>query len=299
MNPLVSICLPVYNAEKTIGKTITSILTQTYPGIELIIVDNCSTDNSIQVARSFTDPRIQIIRYGTHVPVAELNWNRCFQFANGGYLALFHADDIYLPGMVARQIELFGKYSSLAGVFTLGNIINNDDIIIGTFKIPEEVKGQHPYTYKELFPLFLKYADFLPTPSAMIRRDVYTNCSPFRYDQFKSASDLDMWLRVLEYGTIAILKENLMNYRVSQSQGSHTINRLRTKESDYFKVMDFYLTQNNVPEKIKMSYELSRFGDQILCQKNFLRTYLSHLVSHPGLLYEKYKMYSYFKRFKG
>jgi len=74
---------------------------------------------------------------------------------------------------------------------------------------------------------------------------------------------------------------------------------LRTKESDYFKVMDFHLTQSNVPEKIKMSYELSRFGDQILCQKNFLRIYLSRLVSHPGLIYEKYKMYSYFKRFKG
>ena len=299
MNPLVSICLPVYNAEKTIGKTIASILTQTYPGIELIVVDNCSTDNSVEIARSFHDPRIRIIQYNIHVPYAELSWNRCFQYATGGYLALFHADDIYLPEMVAHQIKLFGKYSSLAGVFTLGNIINNDDIITGTFKIPEEVKGHYPYTYKELFPLFLKYADFLPTPSAMIRRDVYTKCSPFRYDQFKSASDLDMWLRVLEYGTIAILKENLMNYRVSQSQGSHTINRLRTKESDYFKVMDFHLTQSNVPEKIKMSYELSRFGDQILCQKNFLRIYLSRLVSHPGLIYEKYKMYSYFKRFKG
>ena len=299
MSGLVSICLPIYNAEKTVGKTVASILAQTYSGIELIVVDNCSTDKSVDIVRSFTDPRIRTIQYNIHVPYAEGNWNRCFQYATGDYLAIFHADDIYLPDMISRQVETFRKYSSVVGVFTLGDIINDDGETTGEFKVPAEIKGGYPYTYSELLNAFLIHADFLPTPSAMLKRDVYVTCSPFRYDQFKSASDLDLWLRAMNYGTVVILDEKLFKYRVSKEQGSNKINRLRTKESDFFKVMDGHLLEkSNVSGQARISYELSRFGDQMLCQKNFLKQYLFHVLSHPGLLYEKYKMYSYFKVFR-
>lgn len=285
----------MYNAEKTIGKTLASVLTQTYTDLGLIVVDNCSTDNSVEVVRSFNDSRIRIIQYNIHVPYAELNWNRCFHHATGEYLAIYHADDIYLPDMIEHQLKMFRD--NVVGVFTSGNIINDNDDIIGSFKFPEEITGNHQYSYSELLNAFLKHADFLPTPSAMLKRDIYLKCSPFRYDQFRSASDLDLWLRAAAFGDLVILDEKLFNYRVSKHQGSNKINRLRTKESDYFKVMDSHINQNISPET-KMNYELSRFGDQVLCQKNFLQQYLIYLLLHPGLLYDKYKMYRYFKVFR-
>ena len=293
MESLVSICIPVYNAEKTIAKTIASILAQTYTDFELIIVDNASTDKSVDIVKSFQDPRISLIEYHTHLPNAELNWDRCFYHAKGEYMAIFHADDIYLPDMIKRQIETFRNDPLIVGVFTLGNIINDKDEIVSEFHIPKEIIGGCI-----LFESILLYADFLPTPTAMLKRDVYTKCSPFRYDEFKSASDLDMWLRVISFGTLAIINEKLFNYRISKSQGSNTLFRLRTKEADYFKVMDYHLGKNNVSEEVKTSYELSRFGDHIKCQINFLRKYLRYLLTHPGLVYEKYKMFNYFKRFK-
>ena len=298
MESLVSICIPMYNSEKTIGKTIASILAQTYTNFELIIVDNASTDKSVDIVKTFDDPRLSLIEYHIHLPHAELNWDRCFYHVKGEYVAIFHADDIYLPNILSRQIETFQNNPAVVGVFTQGNIINERDEIISEFNLPGCIESERPYTYAELLPLFLEHADFLPTPSAMLKREVYTNCSPFRYDEFKSASDLDIWLRASTFGPLVILNEKLFNYRISKSQGSNTLFQLRTTIADYFKVMDRHLEKNKVSETTKISYELSRFGDHTKCQINFLRKYLSYLLTHPGLLYGKYKMFKYFKRFK-
>jgi glycosyltransferase involved in cell wall biosynthesis len=318
-DPLVSICIPVYNAEKTIGKTIASILNQKYKNLEITVVDNCSTDSTVKIAQSFNDPRIRIVLNMVHFSLGEYNWNRCFAYANGEFLAIFHADDIYLPDMVSRQIETFKMYPSVGGVFSRGNIINEDDDIIGEFKLPPQIMGGIPYTYEEIFNVVLEYADFLPTSSAMLRRDIYLKLSPFRYDQFGSASDFDMWLRASACAPIVILDEKLMNYRVSKTQGSNVLNRLKTYEADYFKVMDFhiekYKQQHEISERKLNSYELSRFGDQLICVRNSVYKrdwkkfkeqikkipwlkYSRIIIRNPGLLRVKFWLLSYFKIFR-
>ena len=64
-------------------------------------------------------------------------------------MAIFHADDIYLPDMIFRQVEMFEKNPSIGSVFTQGNIINENDEIIGEFTLPLEIKGLEPY---HIFP---------------------------------------------------------------------------------------------------------------------------------------------------
>jgi glycosyltransferase involved in cell wall biosynthesis len=309
----------MYNAEKTIKKTIASITGQIYKNIEIIIVDNCSTDASVKIVQMCDDPRIRLIRNDTHFPSAELNWNRCFAFAKGEYMAIFHADDIYLPDMISRQVETFRSFPTVGAVFTMGNIINENGAVIGQFRLPPEIKGGEPYAYQEIFNSALEYADFLPTPSAMLRRDIYLKFSPFRYDQFGSASDFDMWLRVTAYTPIIILDEKLMQYRVSKMQGTNILNRLRTQGSDFFKVMDFHIARNKdtvkISEKAMNSYDLSRFGDQLICARNSLYKkngtefkdqisnipwikYLKIVIQNPRLLYKKFQLYSYFRIFK-
>ena len=112
-------------------------------------------------------------------------------------MAIFHADDVYLPQMVSRQIETFNKFPQVGGVFAQGNIINENDVIIGKFRLPPKIEGGKPISYLQLIDASLEYADFLPTPSAMLRRDIYDKFSPFQYDQFASASDFDLWLRAV------------------------------------------------------------------------------------------------------
>jgi glycosyltransferase involved in cell wall biosynthesis len=317
--PLVSICIPVFNGEKTIAKTIDSILNQTYKNIEIFVVDNCSSDSTVKIVQEFRDSRIHLVLNEIHLPCGEYNWNRCFHYALGEFMAIFHADDIYLPDMVSRQIETFMQYPSIGAVFTQGNIINENDEIIGEFKLPPGIKGGKPYDYQKIFNSALEYADFLPTPSAMVRRDIYLKFSPFRYDQFGSASDFDMWLRVAEYAPVVILDEKLMNYRVSKTQGTNILNRLRTRESDYFRVMDShignYIDTSERSVRAKDSYDLSRFGDQLIRSRNALfkkdwhafndqikkipwMKYTKIMIRDPRLIISKFQLYFYFRIFK-
>jgi glycosyltransferase involved in cell wall biosynthesis len=267
--PLVSICIPVYNSENTIGKTIASILNQTFKNIEIIIIDNNSTDSTIKIIEEFDDPRIRLILNEIHFPFAEYNWNRCFEYVHGELMAIFHADDVYLPDMISRQIETFKKNPSAGSVFTLANIINENDEIVGEFKLPPNVKGLEPYTYYQIFTSILEEGCFLICPSAIIRTSLYIKLSPFRYDQFGSASDLDMWLRAAECAPLIILDEKLMNYRISKSQETYVLNRLRIHEAEFFKVMDFHIEKNKnnfeISKDTKDKYDMLRFKDQIIC----------------------------------
>jgi len=317
--PLVSICIPVFNGEKTIAKTIDSILNQTYKNIEIFVVDNCSSDSTVKIVREFTDARIHLILNDTHLPCAEYNWNRCFQHARGEFMAIFHADDIYLPHMVSRQVETFKKYPGVGCIFTQGNIIDENDEIIGEFKLPPDMRDSEPHSFREILSSALEYADFLPCPTAILRRDLYVELAPFRYDQFGSASDFDMWLRAAARAPVLILNEKLINYRVSKTQGSFGINKLRTCESDFFKVTDYHLEQNKeigtIPAHSINSYEISRMGDQVIRAWNSLHKkdrkqfrdlvkntpwvkYARILIRNPGLLYAKYQLWSYFRIFK-
>jgi glycosyltransferase involved in cell wall biosynthesis len=317
--PMVSICVPMYNAEKTIGKTIASIIGQIYKNIEIIIIDNASSDASVKIVQRYQDPRIILIRNNIHLPIGEDNWNRCFFYGQGEFMAIFHADDVYLPHMVSRQVETLKKFPQAGGVFTQGNIINEEDTIIGEFRLPPEIHDSEPCSFPEIFNAALEYADFLPTPSAMLRRDLYQKLSPFRYDQFRSASDFDLWLRAAAAAPVVILNEKLMNYRVSRAQGSSKINTSRTEESDFFRVMDYHIAMNKDAAMISAysmnSYEISRMGDQLIrawnsfCKRDGRKfkeqmknipwmKYAKILTRNPGLLYSKYQLYSYFRIFK-
>lgn len=271
---LVSICIPVFNGEQTIRKTIDSVIKQTYKNLEIIIVDNCSTDTTVKIVQEFKDPRIRLILNDIHVPCAEYNWNRCFQYVHGVFMAIFHADDVYSPQMVSRQIETFNEFPEVGSVFTRGNIINENDVIIGELKLPHGITGQERYTYFPLMNSMLENGNFLTCSSAMIRSDLYKKLSPFRYGQFGSSSDLDMWLRASKCASVIILDEKLMNYRISKTQGTHVLNLGRTNIADFFRVMDFHIAQNKNTHEISIKsmniYNISRFGDQLQCIRNSL-----------------------------
>lgn len=275
-DPLVSICIPVYNSDKTIGRTIESVIRQTYKNIEIIVVDNLSTDATLERVREYKDSRIRIVENPAHFCCAEYNWNTCFTHTRGEFIALFHADDVYSPDIVAQQVDTFRKFLSVGGVFTQGDVIDEHDKVIDTFRLPPKITGYTPYTYRELLPVVLEHGDFLLCPSAMIRGDVYKKMAPFRYDQFGSASDLDMWLRVAKTCPVIIIDEKLLEYRISRTQGSFIL-KSRTQEADDFRVLDFHTAESGTHCDLSSDtlgrYELRRMEDQIFCALNYLKRY--------------------------
>ncbi len=292
-DPLVSICIPVYNSGTTIGRTLDSVIGQTYRNLEIIVVDNLSTDGTLDRVREFNDPRIRIVENPVHFHCAEDNWNTCFAHAHGEFIALFHADDMYSPETVARQVAMFRKNPSVMGVFTQGNVIDEGDTIIDTFRLPPEITGDIPYSYCEILPVVLEHGNIFLCPSAMIRAEAYKETAPFRYDQFGSASDFDMWLRIARGGPVVIIDDKLLKYRMSRTQWSFGL-RARTQLADGFRVLDFhtarYGAECKLSDNILGRYELRRMEDQIFCLLNFLKKhdfpgFRNHVAGMPWRKY--------------
>lgn len=252
-NPLVSICIPTYNSAKFLREFLDSIVNQTYPNKEIIISDNASTDETEKIVKEYVENyKIKYYRNDKNIG-AEANFTRCIELAEGEFIAIYHSDDIYDKEIIARQVEYLNGHLNSGAVSTLAYDIDEEGEVFNCRDIPSEInKGNNcEYNFEEIFRTIMKYGNFLVCPSFMVRVNIYkTEIKKYRYDMFKTSSDLDVWFRILRKHNIGILPYNLMSYRHSKTQGSYQ-NRNRVKEfSDFFLVMEYYLSEEWVIKKI-------------------------------------------------
>ena len=104
--PTVSVCIPVYNSEDTIARSISSVLEQSYQDFECVVVDNDSSDSTVKRVRAFKDDRIRIVRNPTNIGMVG-NHNECLRQARGELLQFVHGDDWLLPNCLARMVRTF------------------------------------------------------------------------------------------------------------------------------------------------------------------------------------------------
>ena len=265
---LVCICIPTYNAEKTISATLHSVLTQTHRNLIVLVIDNNSTDGTVAVVESFVDNRITLHCNSVNVG-GEGNFNRCIALSKGKYTAIYHADDIYESTMVAAQVEFLERYPQAGAVFTEALVIDELDLPIGEIHQPKNLMANGPLLhFIEVFKAILEYSNFLICPSAMVLTNVYQDeIKSWRGDLFGSSADLDVWLRLLQRHPIGILPLKTMRYRISRSQGSASV-RLNTGRADFFRVMDHYLAQEDVLHFLTagdvINYERLERRDQVM-----------------------------------
>lgn len=244
--PLVCICLPTYNVEATVCETLKSILAQTYSNLVVHVSDNASTDATLEVIESLGDGRVTVHRNDVNIG-GEGNFNRCIQLAEGKYTAIFHADDIYEPDMVAKQVAFLESHQQAGAVFTEASLIDDTGKVIGEICLPKDIKAQSGlYDFAMMFKAVLRHSNFLICPSVMVRTRVYQQeIKNWRGDLFKSSADLDVWLRILQHHAVGYLPERLIRYRISNNQWSARV-RLATERANFFLVIDHYLVQNSV-----------------------------------------------------
>lgn len=116
-SPLITVFMPMYNSVPYLRQAIDSILSQTCKNFELLIIDDCSTDDSLILARSYHDPRIRVIANKTHVGLGEIR-NQGISLAKGTFLALMDSDDISAPSRLQTQITYMNKDPELGAVGT-------------------------------------------------------------------------------------------------------------------------------------------------------------------------------------
>lgn len=106
MNPLISVCIPSYNNSSFIAETIRSVLAQTYENFEIIIVDDCSTDNTVEIIKGFNDRRISLFENASNLGMHG-NWNKSLSLAKGEFIKLLCGDDLIYPSCLELQLAAF------------------------------------------------------------------------------------------------------------------------------------------------------------------------------------------------
>lgn len=241
--PLVCICIPTYNAAGTVRETLESILAQTYSNLVVHLSDNASTDETIEIVAAISDPRVHIHRHDVNVG-GEGNFNRCIQLAEGKYTAIFHADDIYEPDMVAKQVAFLEENTEAGAVFSEAYLIDDVGTTIGEIRLPQGLASPNGvYDFAAMFKSVLRHSNFFICPSFMVKTQIYQQeIKVWRGDMFGSGADLDVWLRILQNHQIGHLPYKLMRYRISSNQFSARV-RLETAPAVLFKIVDYYLEQ--------------------------------------------------------
>ena len=252
--PLVCVCIPCYNAEKTILDTLASIQAQTYSNIEIHVFDNASTDSTIRLVQSIQDEGI-LIHTSEETGTAESNFTRCLNLGKGRYTAIYHSDDRYAPTIVEKEVRYLEANNGTSGVLTFATQIDPEGRNLKTYLAPSslgmKLGDAKSFTAAELCQAVLMHDNFLFCPSAMMRTEVCLNeISTWRGDLFKSSADLDVWLRLAAFNHLALINEPLLFYRISDVQWTAEYRRNRKVRADTFLVLEYWLNKPEIRKSL-------------------------------------------------
>lgn len=212
-SPLVSVLVPMHNAERFLEQTLTSVLAQSFADFELLVVDDLSTDGSAAILSRFVeaDPRVRVLQRSGGAPGLSFALNLGLDKARGALIARLDADDIALPHRLARQVEWL--------------LAHPDCAILGSFIEMMDQEGNPTGLHREpLGAAAIALHSMVGTPFAhpavMMRRD-FLEAHRLRYHEMP-AQDYDLWARMLVCGAKGDnIPEALVRYRVHASSDSN------------------------------------------------------------------------------
>lgn len=182
-HPLVSVVVPVYNAAPYVAETLQSVLAQDYPALDCIVLDDGSTDDSLDRLRPFAaHPQVRLLHHANRGEAFTVN--RGAALARGAILGVVNADDPLLPGAIAAAAALLTARPDLAAVYPDWRRIDGKGRRIADVTVPE-------FDYRVL----LEQCLCLPGPGAFIRREAL-GAEPLRDERFRYKSDYFLWLRL-------------------------------------------------------------------------------------------------------
>jgi len=193
--------MAVHNGEKYLRQAIDSMLSQTFKDFEFVIIDDGSTDNSVNIINSYGDPRIRLIRSGENLGLTR-SLNLGLDAALGVYIARMDSDDVSLPERLQKQVAYMDEHPEIIASGTWAHDIDDEGRILGNRSLP--IGKRMLYGYWWPCPII--------HPSAIIRKSLLKDR---RYDSgIRYAQDYELWLRLRKEHVLGNLAEFLMLYRV-------------------------------------------------------------------------------------
>lgn len=204
--PLVSVIMGIYNTADTLERAVLSVVNQTYTNWELIMCDDCSTDNTYEVAKSLTEkyPNIKVVKNEENKKLS-YSLNHCLKYATGEYVARMDADDICLPERFEKQVAFLNEHPEYA--------------MTGTALIPFDENGEREPRFAKEIPVARDMKRGVPFfhPTVMLRKEVYDDLGGYLVSKrTEKGQDLDLWFRFYAKGFKGYnLQEPLLKYHES------------------------------------------------------------------------------------
>lgn len=256
----ISVIMPVYNGEKYLREAIDSILCQSFQNFEFIIVDDASTDCSLQIIQSYKDKRIILLQNEQNRGNYPSR-NRGLTIATGKYICVMDADDIAYPLRLEKQYEYMEEHPELLAIGT------NFDFSISS------IRRKLPLAYTDLMLALLEDNTFLH-PSLMIRTDVLRKIGGYD-EKYVYSSDYELMTRLTLLGKVENLPDVLMMYRWHSSQISQSCYEAQKKYADEIRrkyhlavINRFKSSSQTYPDECTVSYP--QIG-RIICLYTYAR----------------------------
>lgn len=210
MKDLVSIIIPVYNGEETIERAVRSVAVQTYNNLQILIVDDCSTDNTSNIIKRMAeeDSRIHYHINSKNLGVSATR-NLACNLAQGDYIAFLDSDDEWYPEKLQLQLQHINEFKADVCYTAYEIVENNTKDILRRYMIPHQVK------YKDLLK-----ENVICCSTVLLKKDILKN-DPFTKGYFHE--DFVLWLELLRKGSKAV---GLQQYLVRYARGGRSSNKI-------------------------------------------------------------------------
>lgn len=285
----VSVCIPTYNGEKYLKESLESIKNQTYKNIEVIISDDHSKDNTLEIAHEFKQEVDFPVSIYNHEPQGiGANWNHCIEKAEGTYIKFLFQDDILYDTCIEEMMEMYTKYPEIGLVACKRDFIIDPDmkseqteIWIKKYKdlqVDYELFNESIYYLTNLIFGEISFLDAhrnkIGEPSCvMFRKDITRSIGLFDV-KLKQILDYEYWYRILKNKPIIVINKPLAAFRIHENQATHVNSTAEINDYNrYHKILhkEYY---HYLHDSLKKSLD-NEFSTSNILKKYIIKKYKS------------------------
>jgi glycosyltransferase involved in cell wall biosynthesis len=244
----VSVAIPAYNGEAFIAEAVKSVLAQTYQDFELLVVDDRSTDATLDIVRGFSDPRISIAQNEDRMGIPA-NWNRCLTLATGELVCVFHQDDVMLPQNLEAKMSQFAADPGLSLVHSGAELLVESSTPTPPADWIERASEDFTVEGLEYFYKLLFRGNVICAPTVIARRQQLLDLGGFD-EELGFTSDYEMWLKLCLQGKVSFLSRPLLRYRWHSRNASHDFRYERGVDESLLaaqRAVDYFVKKKNRP----------------------------------------------------
>jgi hypothetical protein len=250
--PLISVIIPVHNGERTISATLDSVLQQTFPDFELIIINDASTDKTLEIISEYADPRLSI--FSRSYQSAAVSRNQGLNQVRGEYIAFLDADDLWTPDKLESQLQALKDHPEAAVAYSWTDYIDE----VGNKLYP----GSYLTLNGRVYPQLL-VRNFLESGSnPLIKHQALIDVGGFD-ESLQGGQDWDLYLRLAALYSFVAVPQVQIYYRVSRDSISSNLSR---QEQQILQVMERHFSQASPELQSLKVYSLTNLYKYLACR---------------------------------